>query len=286
VSEGDAIVEPWLIDYSQKFQIVLAGSGDAQSTDESAVGMSHDFDSLFDYRAGDLCKVGVRPVVHGPDVSGDARNLASPTDAQLLPVKWYSIHQGYLRVIEGFLREIDLKLKDKVNDHDCLYRAVYLLKILDHFAQELPSVTRGMESRWRSRALNPLLQRQLVGICDLDLETTRCWAKTPDAVARLYLTRDPLDPDEVTNLLRGILYVWPVFWSLGHLGVAASVDDYRAIRERGKGLRALRRCHDMESMGGLRQDERDLICDSKLQHIFNLLFNVAVSHPFLPSVRL
>jgi hypothetical protein len=171
-------------------------------------------------------------VIYGADVSSSARELTAPRKADRLPAKWYSIHRGYLRVIKGFLREIKLMYKERVKEHNCLFRATYLLKILDHFAQELPSIAKGAESRWRSRALNPLLQRQLLGVPDQEPNLVRIMVgSSKDEAAAAYLTRDPLDPSEVQNLLRRILYVWPVRWSLSYLYKKATAESYASSRE-------------------------------------------------------
>lgn len=137
------------------------------------------------------------------------------------------MHLGYYRVIRGFLREIDLMYGEGREDQQCLFRGTYLLKILDHFAAELPGIAKGDEAHWRSRALNPLLQRQLHGLSDQDSEKIMNEiGPSTTAVTAFYLTQDPLDPDIVPQLLRELLYVWPVRWSLGYLDRPGGKKSY------------------------------------------------------------
>ena len=198
----------------------------------SLIDTAMDPKSLFGYKADDLCEVLVRAVCYGKDVPKEAKELQAPDEENELGVgKRYKVHAGYRRAIAGFLREIDLMYQDKVTEHNCLFRATYLLQVLDHFVDELPGITAGAESRWRSRALNPLLQRQLRGTFDQSPRSIMLdVGPTKEEAAEYYLSRDPLDPAECCNLLTGILYVWPVRWSLGHLTAKATAQGYLRTR--------------------------------------------------------
>jgi len=175
-------------------------------------------ENLFEYGEEDLCQVTVYGVIWGDDVPLHMREVEEPTKEQWVGRKTYNIHRGYLRVIMGFLREISLMFGGKVKEHNCLFRGTYLTKILDHFAAELPSIVQGAESRWRSRTLNPLLQRQIRGLADQEPgQVEVAVGKTLEAAADFYLTLDPLHPNQVKSVLRYTLYVWQVRWSLRYL---------------------------------------------------------------------
>jgi hypothetical protein len=184
---------------------------------------ANQYKTLFGYNSDDLCEIGFRPILLNHDPPENAGLLKPPTKEQLgaFKVTWYKIHRGYYRVLKGFLKEIDLAYSEGANDQACLFRGVYLLKILDHFTNELRERNTEDESSWRSRVLNPLLQRQLHGICDQDSGKIRRQvgsdAAAAAAAAAFYLTLDPLDPDMIPRLLYGILHVSPVRWSLGYI---------------------------------------------------------------------
>jgi hypothetical protein len=173
-----------------------------------------------------------------------------------------TVHRGYYRVIRGFLREIALMYDEEVKDQQCLFRATYLLKILDHFAAELPGITKGSERSWRSRALNPLLQRQLRGLSDQDSKRIRVQVGSdPTSVTAFYLTHDPLHPGVVPQLLRNLLYVPPVRWSLEHLCRPGCEGSY---------LRTLQNTHHiLKSRAALSPSEFDSVplCDFEVQLI-------------------
>jgi hypothetical protein len=95
---------------------------------------SQHHESLFNYGPSDLCLMRVWPAIWGHDLPEDGREIQRPGEEQLLPVsRWFKIPKGYYRVIKGFIREIDLLYDDRVKDRHCVFRAIYLLKILDHF---------------------------------------------------------------------------------------------------------------------------------------------------------
>jgi hypothetical protein len=185
----------------------------------------------FRYQERELCDVKVFNVVYGKKATVDHRQLERPTGAELQKPTVYKIHAGYSTVLRGFLREIELMYDDSVQEHNCLFRATYLLKILDHFAAELPAISSGIESRWRSRVLNPILQRQLRGVFDQEPEMVeKTIGPTLEDAANFYLQLDPLGPDRKQDRLRNILYVWPVRWSLAYMGVDGTQDSYTRTR--------------------------------------------------------
>ncbi|KAF9646721.1 hypothetical protein BDM02DRAFT_3130189 [Thelephora ganbajun] len=103
-------------------------------------------------------------------------------------------------------------------DHNCLFRGTYLTMVLDFFVLDLKGITEGIEVEWRSAALNPLLQWQLRGIQDQETRMIKMdVGRTLEEAEEFYLKKDPLDPDNIKELLRSLIYVWPVWWSLVHL---------------------------------------------------------------------
>jgi len=53
----------------------------------------------------------------------------------------------------------------------------------------------------------------------------------PVGVASFYLTKDPLDLNVVPTLLRSLLYVSPVRWSLRYIDRPGGQDEYRRTQE-------------------------------------------------------
>ena len=238
----------------------------------------------------DLCEILVRSAIYGEDVHDDPMNLRAPNEDEVEPEEGikYKLHAGYRRVIAGFLREIALMQQDKLKEHNCLFRATYLLEVLDHFADKLPGITVGAESRWRSRALNPLLQRQLRGTFDqapmsvmLDVRSTK------EEAAEYYLTRDPLDPKERESLLVGILYVWPVRWSLGHLTIRGTDENYTRTREGTEVLLKMRSQIPDEEWDTKRlwDYEEWIIGEERLTQYYGYHMQRAVSHLNSPPER-
>ena len=133
------------------------------------------------------------------------------------------IHRGYHRVVAGLVREIEFVSMDGITDKVTLARAAYLVKILDRFGDELLEFTKEPGPRWRSRVLNPLLQRQLRGLTDGQMEDVKkmVGSSVEDAV-RFYLVEDPLDPKNTLKMMHNILYIWPVRHSLVCLNRAGS----------------------------------------------------------------
>ena len=118
--------------------------------------------------------------------------------------------------------------KDKLQSHNCLFRATYLMMVLDLFVEELPKMVPGTAARFRSCALNPLLQRQLRGIIDTQAGMVETEVgKTLGDSAKFYLVKDPLDPAHIHATLRNILYVWPVRLALLYLPDPRQKDKER-----------------------------------------------------------
>ena len=172
---------------------------------------------LWDYTPTATCVIEVyRLSSHSP--TQEKRETTDPNSRHRGPGKVYQIPAGYRRVLMGFLREIEFMTKDKLRSHNCLFRAVYLTKVLDMFVDELKRIKPATPDRFRSRVLNPILQRQLRGV--LDQEAMAVKSEVGDKleeIGEFYLKEDPLDTRLTNKMLRNILYVWPVRLSLGYI---------------------------------------------------------------------
>ena len=93
-------------------------------------------ESFIDYES--LCTVIIHAVIRDPRViHKDGWGLLNPKPEEVMPPREYRIHAGYRRVLAGFIREIEFMTVDKLETHDCVFLGIYLIKVLDHFAEEL-----------------------------------------------------------------------------------------------------------------------------------------------------
>jgi len=180
----------------------------------------------------DFVVVTVRKVARKRGTSYATRQITDPTEDELGEPMEYEIHPGYRPFILGLLREIEFMTDDKLATHNCLGRAVYLQKVMDEFAEELEAAFVMVKERWRSRVLNPLLQRQLRGVSDHEPAAVKSEVgDTLGASAAFYLTHDPLNPNLTKKLRRNILYIWHVRLSLTSFGYFYQVgSDQKAIQ--------------------------------------------------------
>lgn len=205
--------------------------------------------------------------------------MTDPTPEELGPLREHRIHAGYRRVLTGFIWEIEFMIVDKIATHNCLHRGVYLSKVLDLFAEELESVPKNAGVRFRSRVLNPLLQRQLQGICDQEPGMIeKDVGETLEGAAKYYLKLDPLDPKHTNKMLHEILYIWPVRLSLSP--VQGSERRYERGRKNTEFLLIERSniTDDEAALPGLRRYEYRVIKVEQLQAYYDHLLNpVSVS---------
>ena len=173
---------------------------------------------VFGYGENDTVEIIVRPIVRVKELTAGQRELLPHTDEERgEPTSW-TIHAGYHRVLAGFLKEIAFMEKGGLKSHNCLFRATYLSKVLDLFVAELPRVRSSTPASFRSRVLNPILQRHLRGVLDHEPELVKGEVGgTRELAGKFYLTLDPLDPTLANEVLRNLLYIWPVRLSLLYL---------------------------------------------------------------------
>jgi hypothetical protein len=187
--------------------------------------------SLFTYGPEDTVEIKIHIIL---------RNPRDPSLCQMAPATSYLVHAGYRRVLLGFLREIRFFSQDGLQAFE--FRAQYLTKVLDAFAGELVDIWKRQDiihhpkmppipgPLFRSKVLNPLLQRQLRGVADNDLDAIRSSVGTSREDAwSFYLQLDPLDPTFAQIFLRNILYNSPVHCSLALFSSVATDRDVEAI---------------------------------------------------------
>ena len=232
--------------------------------------------ALFDYDDKRLCKVSISKVVLSPNLKGKEREFIVPTKKDIQHQKTVEIHRGYLRFLAGMIREIAFSTEDGITNHNCLFRAEYSVMILDRFAEELMRKQRAPGVRWRSRVLNPLLQRQLEGITDYEAKSVvEAVGPTVEAAARFYLTRDPLDPSNTLEMMHNILYIWPVRQSLACLYTKASESNFHHSMKNAQSL--IKAFIDDASdwrMDRLSWAEQDVIENEELEDHFGKLIEV------------
>ena len=86
---------------------------------------------------------------------------------------------------------------------NCLFRATYLSQILDYFVVELPRMQMSSPVSLRSQVLNPILQHELRGVLDHELELVKLEVGgTWELAGIFYLTPNPLDPTHTNEVLR------------------------------------------------------------------------------------
>lgn len=162
------------------------------------------------------------------------------------------IHPGYRRYLAGFLGEIQFMTKDKVSNPTVFFRGVYLKMVLVIFADELLDLPDSDGKReFRSRALNPLLQRQLRGINDHHVPRVKEEVgETPEAAANFYLILDPVDED-VQWMWRGnFIYIWPVRLSFAYMSLVATEAAYQDAFDHTEMLHTHRKDIDDEEWEG------------------------------------
>ena len=158
-----------------------------------------------------------------------------------------TIHAGYARVLHGFHREIDFITKDskaRPGEYQAgwFFRAQYLIKVLDAFAKELEEATRHQRMLnedtvlpahlFRSRVLNPIIQRQSRGFPDNTSTIREVAGETPEEAEYFYLHIDPLDPRFIPRCLRGLLYVAPVRFGMVYFSLGAGVSSFLKIEQK------------------------------------------------------
>ena len=185
---------------------------------------------FFNHPKDDVCTVNAQLILRVPGVPFASLEVTDPGIGEPTHTFKYEIHPGYRRVLAGFLREIDFMRSDGLMFSRVISRGIYLMKVLDRFVMELVCMPKESLLRFRSRALNPLLQRQLRGLDDNDDPSVYRFqiGETLEDAARFYLFHDPLAPAHNELWQKNFIYNRPVRMSLSLLGTRATDEDYVA----------------------------------------------------------
>jgi hypothetical protein len=169
-------------------------------------------DQLFKYTDTETCTVVLRRVGSRIDPGRDL-TLVEPLEANLGRPYEHEVHAGYRSCLAGFLREIDIMIKGEDSSHNILFRGTYLTKVLDRFGDELfkPRAKNVTGPMFRSKVLNPILQRQMRGVTDYEASAVQlAVGTTTQEVADFYLRHDPLAQSNRIARLHNSIYIWPV----------------------------------------------------------------------------
>jgi len=214
---------------------------------EYAIAIEGGFGLTFDYGEEETMEIEVCRAIRNP-------RAVVPPGGELDPQTFYSgcqwfqycIHAGYRRVLFAFLQEIGMVCRKELPVDECGFRGRYLAKVLDSFVKELEHHQRKSESflspeagvdfntvephLFRSRVLNPILQRQLRGIPDNEPEMVKKAVGTTIGAAQdFYLSLDPLHPNLARRMLKNLLYISPVRSSLVFFNREVCEDSWEKI---------------------------------------------------------
>jgi hypothetical protein len=268
----------------QKYHIEVPGEDD------------HLHASLFQYSLQDTVEIKVHYILRNPREPPQQDIIPDSLHLDKAPPISCVVHAGYKHVLLGFLREIKFVTRDALGTSNAfiIFRAWYLIKVLDAFVAELLDLWKRQHTfhptnmqptpgpSFRSKVLNPLLQRQLRGIADHDLDAIRSSAGTSiEDIKSFYLEKDPLDPNLSTTYLRNILYSTPGHCSLALFSSTATDTELDNIAT-STAILQQRRTTATDWIGSDLSDlEVSIIEAHGLQHLFPALTQDAVSRRFL-----
>jgi hypothetical protein len=150
-------------------------------------------------------------------------------DTRIIHSKTTSIPLLYVQIIAQLLAEDEHG--DFNQGHEALRRGSYARQVLAAVAREIRVYT-GPNSDFRSKVLNPILQRYLRGIPD-NYTPAICTAISGDKkteptigqVTTFYLALDPTDPTFIHDYRRNLIYLTEPRWYLGILLGNYSIKD-------------------------------------------------------------
>lgn len=191
------------------------------------------------------------------------------------------VHGGYRPCLTGFIREIEFMVKGEDKSHNTVFRGTYLTKILDMFGEELMDrPRRQVKTRFRSKALNPILQRHMRGLTDYESVSIRSAAgETAETVADFYLLHDPLDQASRVQMLHNSMYIWPVRNSYAYLNkkVTFKAFDFTMANT----LALYRGIKPGWTAGNLTRAERGVLRREEIEQIYAELIKSFVSDPLV-----
>jgi len=264
---------------------------------EYAIAIEGGFGLTFDYGEEETMEIEVCRAIRNP-------RAVVPPGGELDPQTFYSgcqwfqycIHAGYRRVLFAFLQEIGMVCRKELPVDECGFRGRYLAKVLDSFVKELEHHQRKSESflspeagvdfntvephLFRSRVLNPILQRQLRGIPDNESALVKKAVGTTMAAAQeFYLSLDPLHPNLARRMFKNLLYISPVRSSLVFFNRQVNEGSWRNILLNTKFLLGSRSEHPAGAWNEevLYDFEIEMIGKENLGGIYQGLINASVS---------
>ena len=190
-------------------------------------------------------------------------------------------------LISQLWSEYLLGLQDE--SHEILRRQAYAVKVLNLFAEELLGFQQSPVT-FRSRVLNPILQRYIEGVADNYLSCVESAltrgeprkATFADAV-RFYLSEDPVDTRWIPSLRRNLVYIPEARWYL------ALVEDVPDEGSGGKYYFQLQTDHDI-IMESLNKGTRPVNPNSPimfLSHVeIQIIGNEGLTNWFKPELKL
>jgi len=139
--------------------------------------------------------------------------------------KWIPV--PYARLIHQYILEVKHGRKD--DSHEATRRMAYAERMLEAFGRELEGY-KGKREDFRSKVLNPVLQRQLCGIPD-NYAAPICDVMAGDGEVTIYdatvfyLANDPLNPRCIPSYRRNLIYIREARWHLGVLEGVIKVES-------------------------------------------------------------
>lgn len=202
---------------------------------------------LFEYSSKELMELEVCRILRNPREQIKKGEISNPHLMTTGNGKKFRINAGYRTVLLGLLREVEFESVDQVKSAKCNFRAHYLVKVLDAFAAELNNPgdrKRLLDEKpyhFRSKVLNPLLQRQMRGVSDNSPdEVEKAVGRTDDDAHVFYHGEDPLAPEGRKLAIRNLLYVPSVRLSFLVLYSQCTNKYYAIIHKNTELMRAKR----------------------------------------------
>lgn len=162
--------------------------------------------------------------------------------------------------------------------HESLRRMAYARRVLNAFGKELEAY-RGDESRFRSRVLTPILQRQLRGLPDCYTPIIHSYISQTDGkvtiadATRFYLGVDPIDTSCIISYRRNLIYNREAKWHLMVLTGKTFPGDRetynRTLRDHDEVLNEMRTRGGDESYLTLSPTETRVLINDRLLHVLD-----------------
>ena len=233
---------------------------------------------LYKYKNDTECTVLLQPVLG--QAFGEHTAVVDPDEKDLGPPVKHIVHAGYRPCLAVFIGEIEFMVKELDKSHNCLFRGTYVTKVLDRFGDELQHRPKNQaKTRFRSKVLNPILQRHLRGLTDYEAACVEeAVGKTTTASGMFYLKQDPLDESNRIAMMHNSLYVWPIRNSYVHSGKDELPDG--AFQKTLHNTTALYAAMPEDwTAGEMSSYELRLITNEKIEEIYAELIAAMVSAP-------